>query len=237
MSMPDLLLQKCNPKNALRKASETPICNMLSYLCCILNARLYVCTDIDLVPSEPRFDTKKASPGCIVARQLIAKVYGVPEESIQFSAGQLYFTTDNMAVFASWFGHSGDEGISDKGMTDVVTKEAASNTRYNCHFQRNTTRDLNGLKVCITNTMAAGGDILQVWAQVIGFTGREIPQSKVPSGFIILKVPRLSASINENSFGYIILMQKGVGIKTAMFAMYKKVVIMPKVSRVRCNNA
>ena len=59
MSMPDLLLRKCNPKNALREASETSIRNMLSYICCVLNARSYVCTDIDLVPPEFRFDAKK----------------------------------------------------------------------------------------------------------------------------------------------------------------------------------
>ena len=50
MSMPDLLLRKCNPNNALREASETSIRNMLSYICCILNARSYVYTDIGLVP-------------------------------------------------------------------------------------------------------------------------------------------------------------------------------------------
>ena len=37
MSMPDLLLRKCNPKNALREASETSIHNMLSYICSVLN--------------------------------------------------------------------------------------------------------------------------------------------------------------------------------------------------------
>ena len=142
-----------------------------------------------------------------------------------------------MTVFASWLGDGGGEGISDKGMTAVVTKEAASNTSYNCHYQRNATSDLNGLKVRITNTMAAGGGILPVWAQIIGFTDEEMPPDKIPCGFIILKVPRLSASISENSFGYIVLMRKGVGIETAMFAMYEKVVIMPEVSRVRHNIA
>ena len=72
-----------------------------------------------------------------MACQLIAKLHGVLEESIQFSAGHLYFNTDDMAVFASWLGDGGGEVISDKGMTAVVTKEAASNIRYNCHFQRN----------------------------------------------------------------------------------------------------
>jgi hypothetical protein len=86
--------------------------------------------------------------------------------------------------------------------------------------------------------MSDGGGILPVWAQVIGFTDEEIPPDNIPCGFIILKVPRLSASISENSFGYIVLMQKCVGTKTAIFAMYKTaVIIMPKVSRVRCNIA
>ena len=61
-------------------------------------------------------------------------------------------------------------------MTAVVTKEAASNTSYNYHFQRNTTRDLNDIKVCIKNTMSAGGGIFPMLIQFIGFTDKEIPQ-------------------------------------------------------------
>ena len=56
MSIPDLLLQQCNPKNALHEASETSIRNMLLYSCFILNTRSYVCTGIDLVPPEFCFD-------------------------------------------------------------------------------------------------------------------------------------------------------------------------------------
>ena len=87
------------------------------------------------------------------------------------------------------------------------------------------------------NTMSVGGGILLVWAQVISFADEEIPPDKVSCGFIILKVSRMSVSISENSFGYIILMRKGVVIETTMFAMLEKVMIMPEVSRVRRNIA
>ena len=82
-----------------------------------------------------------------MARRLIAKSHYFLEESIQFLAGQLYFNTDNMAVFASWLGDGGGGGISDKGKTAVVIEEATSNISYKCHYQRNTTCDLNGLKL------------------------------------------------------------------------------------------
>ena len=58
------------------------------------------------------------------------------------------------------------------------------------------------------NTMSVGGGILLVWAQVISFADEEIPPDKVPCGFIILKVLRLSDSISENSFGYIMLIKR-----------------------------
>ena len=86
-------------------------------------------------------------------------------------------------------------------------------------------RQLKGARLAISNTSAKR------------FTDKEIPPGKVPCGFIILKVPSLSASISENSFGYIILMRKGVVIETTMFAMLEKVMIMPEVSRVRRNIA
>ena len=54
-----------------------------------------------------------------------------------------------MAVFVSWLCDCGDEGISDKGMTAIVTKEATLDTRYTCHYQRYTTCDLNGPKDCL----------------------------------------------------------------------------------------
>ena len=135
VSMPDHLLWKCNPTNAPCEASETSVRNMILCICCILNMWSYVCTEIDLVPSEFYFDAKKASPGCIVARQLIAKSHDVLVESIQFLAGYLYSITNDMAVFVSWLGGGGKERISDKEMTAVVTKETTSNVSYNCHYQ------------------------------------------------------------------------------------------------------
>ena len=76
-----------------------------------------------------------------------------------------------------------------------------------------------------------------MWAQVIGFTDEEIPPDKVPCGYLIMKVPRLSASISENSHGFIILARKGVGIETSVFAAHEAMVIMPEISKVRLNIA
>lgn len=64
-----------------------------------------------------------------------------------------------------------------------------------------------------------------------------MPQDKVTYGFLILKVPHLSASINENSHGFGVLMWEGVGIETAMFAEYENMVVMPHISKVWFNIA
>ena len=85
----------------------------------------------------------------------------------------------------------------------------------------------------LTNTIAAGGNILPAWVQVPGFSEEEIPPDKVPKGYIVLKVPRLSGSISENSWGYIILMRKGVGIETRMFQEYEEVVVLPHITKTR----
>lgn len=56
-----------------------------------------------------------------------------------------------------------------------------------------------------------------------------MPPDKVACGFIVLKVPRLSASISENSVRYIVivLVRKGVGTETAIFPTYEKQVVIP----------
>ena len=52
---------------------------------------------------------------------------------------------------------------------------------------------------------------------------------------MIPKVSRLSASSSENSFGYIILMRKDVGIETEMFALYRQMIIMPRFLKAQLN--
>ena len=161
--MPDLTTRKCNPKNALREASETSIRNMLSFMCCVLNTWSCVCTDVSTIPPEFRFDASTASDGCIKARRLIAKSYGVPEDCIQFLCPQLYLNLDNIVVHASWLNGGGSEGIPDKGLAALITKQAVLNTSYNCHYQsKMKVGDLNNLKVCFRNTITAGGGILLV---------------------------------------------------------------------------
>ena len=135
--MPDLQERLCKPKNALREAAETSIRNMLSFLCCVGNARAYVCAAFAPVPPEHRFDAAAASPGCIKMRRIIARSYGVPEDHVQFSARQLFFNTDDMAIFSNFAGDGGGEGVSDKGKTAVVTREAAQSKSHNCHYQGN----------------------------------------------------------------------------------------------------
>jgi len=76
--MHDLALRFCNTKGAAREAAETSIRSMLSFLCGILDACSYMCTNIGNVPVEYRFDEKRASPGCLKARRMIALSHGVP---------------------------------------------------------------------------------------------------------------------------------------------------------------
>ena len=68
---------------------------MLSFLCGILDACSDVCTNIDDVPLEYRFDEKRASPGLLKARCMIALSHGVPESAIQFCAPECI---DNLPV-------------------------------------------------------------------------------------------------------------------------------------------
>ena len=57
-SMPDLAMVKCNPKCAQREAAETSIRSMLSFTLGVLDPWSYVCTKIEDVPIEFRFDAK-----------------------------------------------------------------------------------------------------------------------------------------------------------------------------------
>ena len=82
LSMPDLLLRLFTAKCAARRAAETPVRSMLSFLCGILDACLYVCTNIKDVPLDYCFDNSKASYGCLTARWLIALSHEVLQTAI-----------------------------------------------------------------------------------------------------------------------------------------------------------
>ena len=98
-----------------------------------------------------------------------------------------------------------------------MTKTSANNTSYNNHHAKDDTHQFDGIKIRITNGISAGGGVLPAWVQVLGFSEAEMPLDKVPSGVLIMKLPRLSASISKTSFGCVVLAQKTAGSETEMF--------------------
>ena len=60
----------------------------------------------------------------------------------------------------------------------MVTKEAARDVSYMAHYSRNDSKEFNGIKTRLTNTITAGGGILPAWVQVLGFTEDEMPSDK-----------------------------------------------------------
>ncbi len=62
-SMPDLVMQACQPKNTWKEACITSICSMLSFICAILESCSYLAPSTDLIPEELRFDESKATDG------------------------------------------------------------------------------------------------------------------------------------------------------------------------------
>ena len=63
--------------------------------------------------------------------------------------------------------------------------------------------------------------------QVLRFSEVEMLPDKVPKGVLIMKVPRLSASISEDSFGFVALVRKTSGSKIEMFKLYDEKVTLP----------
>ena len=104
LSSPDLAIPFYNAKGAAREATETSIRSMLSFLCGILDVCSYVCTNIDDVPLEYRFDEKRASPGLLKARRLIALSHGVPESAIQFCVPECIVNLDDMGLYSDFTG-------------------------------------------------------------------------------------------------------------------------------------
>ena len=97
MSMPDFLIRACQPKNALRKASDTSIHSMLTFVCAILVSCAYVSPSTESIPPEYHFDESKATEGCKLARRLVAKSLGVPEHTVHFIPRELVLNQDDMA--------------------------------------------------------------------------------------------------------------------------------------------
>lgn len=58
-------------------------------------------------------------------------------------------------------------------------------------------KQFDGIKIRITNGLSAGGSLLPAWVQVLGFSEAEMPLDKVPSGVLVMKLPRLSYISNE----------------------------------------
>ena len=124
---------------------------------------------------------------------------------------------DNMAIYTNWLGNGSCRGKSDVSETTLVTREGHSNTSYNVHTHRNPTKQVNGIKVGLTRTIAAGGGLAPALVQVLGFTDKEMPPHLVSSGVIVLKVEDLSMdralNIDSNSYGCIVLVHKGLALR------------------------
>ena len=198
-----------------------------------MNACLYVCTSIENLPIEYCFDDTRASPGCLMARRLVARSHGVPETAIQFCAPECIVNIDDMGIYSDFTGSGNCNGKAAESQQAIVTKTSANNTSYNNHFAKDDTHQFDGLKIRITNGIAAGGGALPAWVQVLGFSEAEMPTEKVPKGVLIMKLPRLSASISEDSYGFVVLVRKCAGAETEMFKMYDTEVTLPYISKQR----
>ena len=161
---------------------------MISLICGVLSSWSYGFPSANLIPPEFCFDKTKATEGCKKARGLVAQSYGVPEQAIQFIVPQLFFNQDNMEIYCNFLSNGNDEGNTDDGKTALVTKQAADHKCYGVHYQKLNCSQFNGLKIRLTNQLAAGGGLAPAWVQVLGFTDEEMPPEKVPTGLIILKV-------------------------------------------------
>ena len=123
--MPDLSLRFCNAKCAAREAAETSVRSMLSFLCGILDARSYVCTNIEDIPLEYRFDESRASPGCLMARRLIAQSHNVLETAIQFCAPEFMVNIDDMGIYLDFTSSGNSDGKAVEGQRAILTKKSA----------------------------------------------------------------------------------------------------------------
>ena len=101
---------------------------------------------------------------------------------------------------------------------------AASNTSYGAHNSKDITQTFDGMKIRMTNMIAAGGNLASPFVQVLGLTEEKMPSSKVLKGLIIFKIRGLSPegglSPYSELYGYVVLVRKGVGIETEMFCEY-----------------
>ena len=101
---------------------------LFSFLCRILDACSYVCKKIDNVPLEYRFNDSRASPGCLMARRLIAQSHDVPETAIQFCAPECIVNIDDKGIYSDFTGSGHCDGKAGEGQQAIVTKKSAQNT-------------------------------------------------------------------------------------------------------------
>ena len=106
----------------------------------------------------------------------------------------------------------------------VGANTTASNPSYGIHSSKDNTQTFDGLKIRMTNMIAAGGNLASPFVQVLGLSEEKMPSSKVPKGLIIFKIRGLSPggglSPHSELYGYVVLVRKGVGIETEMFCEY-----------------
>ena len=85
----------------------------------------------------------------------------VPQQSIQFSPYQLLINVDDMAcTYDSFKGDGSCNGKHNEKETVLVgANTTASNPSYGIHSSKDNTQTFNGLKIRMTNMIAAGGNL------------------------------------------------------------------------------
>jgi len=235
MSDAALTMRKCDTKTVYREAAETSQRSMLTDACGILAALSYIAPTKTGIPLEYRFDEKRATPGALLSRRIVAEAVGVPPQSIEFVPRSLITNQDDMAVmYDAFIGKSAEEG---KESMLVEKSQIANNSSYGVHGNTDTNKQFDGIKMRLTNMLGAGGHLAPTFAQILNFSDAEIPPSLVPNGIIQIRLRGLSTDggLNPHStaYGFVVLVRKGTGIETQMFRDFNADVAEPFIDQLR----
>ena len=222
-----LVKRATSSKPPARDAKETSERAMLSLAAGMIELCFYTQPNNGVIPERFRFDATRASSGANKARKMYANAHGVPVESVHCIHPSMVINQDDAAsIFTNLQGGGGN---TNQRETLLVTRDAANDTSYRPHNTNDESKELgNGIKIRITNQIAASGNYSSSFVQILGFTADEIPEDKVPNGLIVLQVRGLSADGGMNpsstTCGYLVLVRKGAGIETEMFRLHNEIV-------------
>eukprot|EP00956_Cyclotella_meneghiniana_P023946 scaffold47535_cov46-Cyclotella_meneghiniana.AAC.1 len=178
------------PKPVHREVAETSQRAMLSNAAGIIAARCMI-----LQPNEVhhmiKFDESTALPGVLRARDMMAKAAGVRPQDVYFSPQELLTNVDDKAVI-----YTGSLPNDKDSSELVIVHESAMHQNYDVHNSKDNSKDLRGVKGRFTNLVCAGGQLGTLWLQIVGFTEKEMPNSK--DGVIVIPVPGLTPNGNIN---------------------------------------